>query len=110
MFSFVQSFFKLSRPQEGYLPILALIFEIEYIYYFESGQASLQTWTLEIENLWRELKLHVAQRQPKNLKALEKSCMEEWAKIPAAVSANLVKNYRTRLTYVIVNKGLCTKY
>ncbi len=47
-----------------------------------------------IENLWRELKLCVAQRQPQNLKDLEKTCMEEWAKIPAAVCANLVKNYR----------------
>ncbi len=40
-----------------------------------------------IENLWRELKLRVAQRQPQNLKDLEKTCMEEWAKIPAAVCA-----------------------
>ncbi len=51
-----------------------------------------------IENLWRELK------------ALDKTCMEEWAKIPAAVCANLVKNYRKRLTSVIVNKFFCTKY
>ncbi len=63
-----------------------------------------------IENLWRELKLRVAQRQPQNLKDLEKTCMEEWAKIPAAVCANLVKKYRKRLTSVIVNKGFCTKY
>ncbi|KAK7154595.1 hypothetical protein R3I94_007807 [Phoxinus phoxinus] len=34
-----------------------------------------------IENLWRELKVHIAQRQPRNLKDLEKVCMEEWAKI-----------------------------
>ncbi len=59
-----------------------------------------------INNLWRELKLCVAQRQPRNLKDLEKTCMEEWAKIPAAVCANLVKNYRKRLTSIIVNKGL----
>ncbi len=63
-----------------------------------------------IENLWRELKLCVAQRQPQNLTDLEKTCMEEWAKIPAAVSANLVKNYRKHLTSGIVNKGFCTKY
>ncbi len=63
-----------------------------------------------IENLWRELKLCVAQRHPPNLKDLEKTCMEEWAKIPAAVCANLVKNYRKRLTSVIVNKDFCTKY
>ncbi|KAJ4942987.1 hypothetical protein JOQ06_005499, partial [Pogonophryne albipinna] len=36
-----------------------------------------------IENLWRELKVHVAQRQPQNNPALEEICMEEWAKIPA---------------------------
>ncbi len=41
-----------------------------------------------IEHLWRELKLRVA--------CMEKTCMEEWAKIPAAVCANLVKNYRKR--------------
>uniref|UniRef100_A0A8C7SUX3 Transposase Tc1-like domain-containing protein n=1 Tax=Oncorhynchus mykiss TaxID=8022 RepID=A0A8C7SUX3_ONCMY len=35
-----------------------------------------------IENLWRELKIHIAQRQPRNLKDLEKVCMEEWAKKP----------------------------
>ncbi len=31
------------------------------------------------ENLRRELKLRVVQRQPQNLKNLEKTCMEEWA-------------------------------
>ncbi len=36
-----------------------------------------------IENLWRELKVSVAQRQPQNITALEEICMEEWAKIPA---------------------------
>uniref|UniRef100_A0A8D0AGA8 Transposase n=1 Tax=Sander lucioperca TaxID=283035 RepID=A0A8D0AGA8_SANLU len=63
-----------------------------------------------IENLWRELKLRVSQRQPRNLTDLEKICVEEWAKIPPAVCANLVKNYRKRLTSVIANKGYCTKY
>ncbi len=63
-----------------------------------------------IENLRRELKLCVAQRQTQNLKDLEKTCMKKWAKIPAAVCVNLVKNYRKRLTSVIVNKGFCTKY
>ncbi|KAK3521087.1 hypothetical protein QTP86_013380 [Hemibagrus guttatus] len=38
-----------------------------------------------IENLWRELKIHVAQRQPQNITALEEICMEEWAKLPATV-------------------------
>ncbi|KAK3528177.1 hypothetical protein QTP86_023907 [Hemibagrus guttatus] len=39
-----------------------------------------------IENLWRELKIHVAQRQPQNITALEEICMEEWAKLPATVT------------------------
>ncbi|KAK3541616.1 hypothetical protein QTP86_033064 [Hemibagrus guttatus] len=38
-----------------------------------------------IENLWRELKIRVAQRQPQNITALEEICMEEWAKLPATV-------------------------
>ncbi|XP_059208122.1 smoothelin-like protein 1 [Centropristis striata] len=42
-----------------------------------------------IENLWRELKVCVAQRQPQNITALEEICMEEWAKIPATGCANL---------------------
>jgi len=40
----------------------------------------------------------------------EKICVEEWAKIPPAVCANLVKNCMKRLTSVIANKGYCTKY
>ncbi|CAJ0952984.1 unnamed protein product [Ranitomeya imitator] len=35
-----------------------------------------------IENLWRELKVRVAQRQAQNITALEEICMEEWANIP----------------------------
>ncbi|CDQ61153.1 unnamed protein product [Oncorhynchus mykiss] len=63
-----------------------------------------------IENLWRELKVCIAQRKPRNLKDLEKVCMEECAKIPAAVYANLVKNYSKRMISVIANKTSCTKY
>ncbi|KAK3546323.1 hypothetical protein QTP70_025688 [Hemibagrus guttatus] len=55
-----------------------------------------------IENLWRELKIRVAQRQPQNITALEEICMEEWAKLPATVCKNLVATYRKRL--VIANK------
>ncbi|KAK3560343.1 hypothetical protein QTP86_006428 [Hemibagrus guttatus] len=40
-----------------------------------------------IENLWRELKIRVAQRQPQNITALEEICMEEWAKLPATPGA-----------------------
>ncbi|KAK3557136.1 hypothetical protein QTP70_024724 [Hemibagrus guttatus] len=38
-----------------------------------------------IENLWRELKIRVTQRQPQNITALEEICMEEWAKLPATI-------------------------
>lgn len=63
-----------------------------------------------IENLWRELKLRVAKRQPSNITALEKICAEEWAKIPTEVCVDLVKNYRNCLTAVIANQGYITKY
>ncbi len=35
-----------------------------------------------IENLWRQLKVRVARRQPRNLNDLERICKEEWDKIP----------------------------
>ncbi|KAK3511494.1 hypothetical protein QTP70_009010 [Hemibagrus guttatus] len=38
-----------------------------------------------IENLWRELKIRVAQQQPQKITALEEICMEEWAKLPATI-------------------------
>ncbi len=62
-----------------------------------------------IENLWRELKVQVAKRQPRNLN-LEKVCREEMDKIPPEMCANLVANYKKRLTSVIANKGFATKY
>ena len=36
-----------------------------------------------IKNLWRELKLRVAKRQPRNLKDLERICKEERTKNPS---------------------------
>ena len=47
-----------------------------------------------IKNLWTELKLRVAKRQPRNLKDLERICKEEWTKIPPKICANLLKNYK----------------
>ncbi len=61
-----------------------------------------------IENLWRELKVRVAKRQPRNLNDLERICKEEWDKIPPEMCANLVANYKKRLTSVIANKGFAT--
>ena len=59
-----------------------------------------------IENLWRELKLRVAKRQPRNLKDLERICKEEWTKIPPKICANLLKNYNKCLTSVLANKDV----
>ncbi|CAJ0941715.1 unnamed protein product, partial [Ranitomeya imitator] len=43
-----------------------------------------------IENLWKELKIKVHMRHPKNLDNLEKICMEEWAKITPETCAGLI--------------------
>ncbi len=61
-----------------------------------------------IENLWRELKVRVAKRQPRNLD-LERIC-KGWDKIPPEMCANLVANYKKRLTSVIANKGSNTYF
>ena len=63
-----------------------------------------------IENLWRELKLRAAKRQPRNLKDLERICKEQWTKIPPKICANLLKNYNKHVTSVLANKGFSTKY
>uniref|UniRef100_A0AAY4AHI1 Tc1-like transposase DDE domain-containing protein n=1 Tax=Denticeps clupeoides TaxID=299321 RepID=A0AAY4AHI1_9TELE len=84
--------------------------------WFHKKHFKVLEWTSQspdlkpIENLWRELKVHVTQQQPKNTTAVEEICMEEWAKIPATVCENLVKTYRKHLTSVIANKGYITKY
>ncbi len=49
-----------------------------------------------IETLWRELKVRVSKRQPRNLNDLERICKEEWTKIPPEMCANLVANYKKR--------------
>ncbi len=54
-----------------------------------------------IENLWRELKVRVAKRQPQNLHDL--ICKEDW--IPPEMCANLVANYKKHLTSMIANRG-----
>ncbi len=63
-----------------------------------------------IENLWRELKVRVAKRQPRNLNDLERICKEEWGKIPPEMFGNLVANCKKCLISVIANKGFATKY
>ncbi|CAJ0961271.1 unnamed protein product [Ranitomeya imitator] len=56
-----------------------------------------------IENLWRELKVRVAKRKAKNITALEKICMEEWANIPTTELEKKVvaaQNSRARRQYI----------
>ncbi len=43
-----------------------------------------------IEILWKELKVRVAKRQPRNLNDLERICKEEWDKTPPEMCANPV--------------------
>ncbi|KAI4880122.1 hypothetical protein NFI96_023236 [Prochilodus magdalenae] len=57
-----------------------------------------------IENLWRELKVRVAKRQPQHLNDLEMTCKEEWTKLPPDMCANLI-NYRNHLTAVLPTNG-----
>ncbi len=48
--------------------------------------------------------------QPRKINDLERICKEERDKIPPEMCANLVDNYKKRLTSVIANKGFATKY
>ncbi|KAK3564739.1 hypothetical protein QTP86_024975 [Hemibagrus guttatus] len=64
-----------------------------------------------IENLWRELKIRVAQRQPQNITALEEICMEEWAKLPAtskflAVSTSFSLESMVENVVLLSQKGI----
>ena len=60
--------------------------------------------------MWRELKVQVAKGPFQNLNDLERICKEEWDKIPPEKCANLLANYKKRLTSAIANKGFATKY
>ncbi len=59
-----------------------------------------------IENLWRDLKVRLAKYQSWNLNDLDRICKEDFAKeakrdkIPPEMCANLVANYKKRLTSV----------
>ena len=63
-----------------------------------------------IEHLWRDLKIAVQQRSPSNLTTLERTCREEWEKLPKYMCAQLVVSYPRRLKALIAAKGASTKY
>ena len=44
------------------------------------------------KNMWYDLKIVVDQRNPSNLKELEQFSLEEWAKIPVARCAKLLRH------------------
>ena len=43
----------------------------------------------------------------KDIKDLERFCMEEWSTIPPNVFSNLINNFRKRLSAIILAKGGC---
>ena len=60
--------------------------------------------------MWSKLKRVVHKHKPKDMKDVERFCMEEWSKIPPNVLSNLNKDYRNRLSAVILASEGCTKY
>ncbi|KAK3535885.1 hypothetical protein QTP70_021184 [Hemibagrus guttatus] len=60
-----------------------------------------------IENLWRELKIRVAQRQPQNIIALEEICMEEWAKLPATGTRETLSHHCSMLGDALHKENDC---
>lgn len=65
-----------------------------------------------IEHLWFELETRIRKRdiQPKSAKDLLTILEEEWTKIPATVTTNLVDSMPRRVSAVIAAKGGHTKY
>ena len=63
-----------------------------------------------VENLWYDLNIAVHQRNPSNLKELERFSLEERQKIPVARCAKLIETYPKRLAAVIAANGGSTNY
>ncbi len=84
--------------------------------WFQRKKIKLLEWPSQspdlnpIENLWRELKIKVHKRGPRNLQDLKTICVEEWARITPEQCRRLVSPYKRRLEAVITNKGFSTKY
>ena len=75
--------------------------------WFRERQINVLGWPSQspdlnpIENLWRELKIRVQARDPRNLEESKQICRDEWAKIPMNICQNLVKKYPNRLQAVL---------
>ena len=70
--------------------------------------ASLNPDLNVIEHLWKELKIAVKKREPRNLSELWQFCQEEWPKLKWCPA--LVDGYQRRIEAVIAAKGQMTKY
>ena len=63
-----------------------------------------------IENLWKESKMKIHKRKPKNVTELKQICMKEWKNITPNICKKYIGDYSKRLHAVICNKGYVTKY
>ena len=83
---------------------------------FDDKSLNVLEWPSQIpnlnpfEHLWRDLKIAVQILSSSNLTELERSCREEWEKLPKYRCAKLVASYPRRLEAVITAKGASTKY
>lgn len=84
--------------------------------WFDERRISVLEWPSQspdlnpIENLWRELKLKIQSKDPRNITELKEICMQEWNKITPESCNRLIVKYSKRLEAVITNKGYATKY
>ena len=62
-----------------------------------------------IEHLWRDLKIAVQQHSPSNLTEIERTCREDWEKLPKYSCAKLAASYPQRLKAVIAAKRCFNK-
>ena len=88
----------------------------ETLNWFQRKKIKLLKWPSQspdlnpIENLWKELKIIVNRRGPRNLQDLKTVCVEEWAKLTPDQCMRLVSPYRRHLEAVTTNKGFSSKY
>lgn len=61
-----------------------------------------------IKHLWRDLKMSVHSCLPSNLMELERTCHEEWDKLPKSSCAELIEMYPRRLVALIAANGAST--
>lgn len=63
-----------------------------------------------IENVWRLLKIRVADRRPQNIQELIQVTRQEWRKLPTSLAVNLVNSMPRRLDATLAANGDYTMY